>query len=94
MSAMIETTWLGCPGTLTDTDGCVGLLGPLGLVGDDGPFAAGALRREDAEAAGGAADAVAAALVEAATGSVATAITRPAARRSRRRRGAFTGAGP
>src|ERR1044072_8650923 len=67
MSAMIETTWLGCPGMLPDTDGCVGLLGPVGVVGDDGPFAAGALRRADAEAAGGALDAVAAALVEAAT---------------------------
>src|SRR3954467_7777720 len=42
MSAMIETTWLGCPGTLTDTAGQAGFRGPVGLVGAVGPDAAGA----------------------------------------------------
>src|SRR3954454_11717571 len=42
MSAMIETTWLGWAGTLTDTDGCFGVPGPVGLAGASGPDAAGA----------------------------------------------------
>src|SRR3954452_4161443 len=94
MSAMIETTWLGCPGTLTDTDGCFGAPGPVGFAGAFGPDAAGAATAagdEDAEPPG-----VAAVAVEAATGSVAAAITTPAARRSPMRRaarpGVFTGA--
>src|SRR4051812_30455387 len=77
MSAMIETTWLGCPGTFTETDGCFGVPGPVGLAGAFGPDAAGApTAAVDADAAG-----AAAAAVDAATGRVAAARTTPAARR-------------
>src|SRR3954470_17498231 len=99
MSAMIETTWLGCPGTLTDTDGCFCAPGRFGLSGPSGPDAAGAATSAevavdtDAEPA-----AVAAVAVDAATGSAAAAINRPAARRralrGAARGGAFTGAEP
>src|SRR3954469_22418314 len=41
ISAMIETTWLGWPGTLTETDGWAGLRGAAGFVGPVGPDAAG-----------------------------------------------------
>src|SRR3954453_14168104 len=41
ISAMIETTWLGSPGTLTSTDGCWGAVGPAGFVGELGPDAEG-----------------------------------------------------
>ena len=68
MSAMIETTWLGCPGTLTDTDGCFGVLGPVGSAGASGPDAAGPRPRCRADAATTDAGAAAAA-VDAATGS-------------------------
>src|SRR4051794_34045547 len=96
MSAMIETTWLGCPGTLTETDGCFGVPGPVGLEGAFGPDAAGAATAAaDADADAAAAGAAAAA-VDAATGRVAAARTTPAARRRPIRRaarpGAFTGA--
>src|SRR4051812_28088549 len=88
MSAMIETTWLGCPGTLTETCGPVGALGPVGFVGALGPDAAGA----DADAVAAAeadADAVA---EDATTGSAASASRSPRANRSAMRRDALTGA--
>src|SRR3954469_8190286 len=102
MSAMIETTWLGWPGTFTDPDGWVGACGPVGLAGGAGRAARGAAtaafagRTADVDAAGAAADTgtVAAAVADAARGRVATAMIRPAARRSRLRPGALTGAGP
>src|SRR5436190_21256511 len=49
ISAMIETTWLGCPGTLTETAGRLGWPGPLGFVGVVGPDAAGADADRDAQ---------------------------------------------
>src|SRR5438270_318905 len=39
MSAMIETTWLGCPGTFAETWGSLGLVGPVGFAGAFGPDA-------------------------------------------------------
>src|SRR4051794_12042188 len=89
MSAMIETTWLGWPGTFTDTDGWVGACGPVGLAGASGPVAPGAAtaafagRTADVDAAGAAADTgtVAAAGADAAGGRGAAAENQPAAGR-------------
>src|SRR4051812_4206047 len=89
MSAMIETTWLGCPGTLTETDDCVGAPGPVGLVGAFGPDAAGAPVPTDATT-----DLLAAADVEAATGSSASARISAAPSRSRARRVGFIACAP
>src|SRR3954470_21227834 len=61
MSAMIETTWLGCPGTFTETWGSLGLVGPVGFAGAFGPDA-------ETDAMAGAetdADAVAEAVIDA-----------------------------
>src|SRR4051794_29617426 len=88
--AMIETTWLGWPGTLTSTDPCVGALGPVGFVGELGPDAPGAATAADeatAEVAAASAD-------EAARGSVANATIRAPATRRRVRREALIAGGP
>src|SRR3954462_7483006 len=85
ISAMIETTWLGCSGTLTETDGCLGAAGPVGFVGVLGPAAGTA-----ATAATG----VDAAAVDAVTGSRAMARSSPPARRSTSRREALIDAAP
>src|SRR4051812_18582391 len=55
MSAMIETTWLGWPGTFTDTDGWVGFPGPVGLAVAAGALPPGTRTRAEAEPPDGAA---------------------------------------
>src|SRR3954470_11747041 len=90
--AMIDTTWLGWPGTLTSTDPCVGALGPVGFVGELGPDAAGAATAADEATAE--VTAPAASADEAARGSVANATIRAPATRRRVRREALIVGGP
>src|SRR4051794_16342306 len=84
ISPMIETTWLGCPGTLTETADEAGVRGPVGFAGAVGPDAAGADAGTDAETeAETEADADADADADdAAATTVAIARTSPAASRS------------